>query len=107
MDAGIVAAHSSGTPSIGFDTQVADGLAALAGEGVALLTSFMWQRELESGNLVRLFPIDSCDLPLWLVHPRHSRNKAKIRRFGEWLLGEVATLAADGPAGVLEPPARA
>ena len=66
--------------------QVLDGLAALRGQGVALLTPLFWTEELAQGQLVRLSD-DEVDGEgdYWLVYPRSRYEWPKIRRFASWL----------------------
>ncbi len=80
------------------DSQVAEGNAAMAGHGLAVLNPLLWESELASGRLVSPFPIIAAEGPCyWLVYPEHKRAQAKIRAFREWLLGEVAEQAKRGP----------
>jgi len=66
--------------------QVLDGLAALGGQGVALLTPLFWSDELAQGRLIKLFPttLDG-EGDYWLVYPRSRYDWPKIRRFSSWL----------------------
>jgi LysR family glycine cleavage system transcriptional activator len=79
-----------------FDSQVAESQAAQNGGGVAIFTPLFWQRELEGGRLVRLFPGLDCHVGgLWLVYPEHVRNRRKIVFFRNWLLRHVSVLRAE------------
>jgi len=73
------------------DSQAHCGNAAIAGQGVALLTPFFWRVDIAEGRLVCPFPneVDSGD-GYWLVYPDHRRNLPKVRRFREWLLAEIS-----------------
>jgi LysR family glycine cleavage system transcriptional activator len=52
-----------------------------------------------------LFPPVAIEGPTyWLVYPEHKRPQAKIRAFRDWILAEVAVLAAEGPAEAFAPP---
>ena len=77
--------------SIHVDSQVIEGMAAMAGEGVAMLTPLFWRRELESGLLVRPFELVCENSSFWLVYPDHKHATPKVRAFREWLLAEIAT----------------
>ncbi|WP_232475822.1 LysR substrate-binding domain-containing protein [Flavisphingomonas formosensis] len=78
-------------PGIRLDAQSHEGNAAMAGQGVAMLTPFFWRNDLADGRLVRPFAqISSRGYGYWLVYPEHRRSVPKIRRFREWLLAEVA-----------------
>jgi LysR family glycine cleavage system transcriptional activator len=90
---------------IRLDTQVAEGMAAIAGQGIGMLSPNMWPNELAAGRLVQLFPLVVIEGPsYWLVYPEHKRNQAKIRAFRDWLLAQVAAQAASGPVEVFTPP---
>lgn len=91
--------------SIGFDSQLGEMRAVMAGHGVALMTPFFWQPEIASGRLVQpfetlLFPGTS----YWLVCPEHKRGQPKIRAFREWLLAEIRSAARDVPEAVFTQP---
>jgi LysR family glycine cleavage system transcriptional activator len=75
---------------VNMDSQAHCGNAAIAGQGVALLTPFFWRTDIAEGRLVRLFAqeVDS-GFGYWLVYPDHRRNLPKVRRFREWLLTEI------------------
>jgi LysR family glycine cleavage system transcriptional activator len=67
------------------------GLAALAGQGIALLTPAFFATELKSGRLVRVSNIVHRDEQnYWLVYPEERAKSPKIRAFRDWLLAEVA-----------------
>jgi LysR family glycine cleavage system transcriptional activator len=76
---------------VDMDSQAHRGHAAIAGQGVALLTPFFWRNDIAEGRLVCPFP-DEVDTGCgyWLVYPDHRRNLPKVRRFREWLLAEIA-----------------
>jgi LysR family glycine cleavage system transcriptional activator len=73
-----------------FDSQRMDGTAALAGQGVAILTPALWAEEIASGRLIQPFPLVGHDgRDYWLVYPEARRGSRKIRLFRDWLLDEV------------------
>ena len=77
---------------IRLDSQATEGRAAMAGHNMAMLTPMFWRAELASGRLVQPFPLVTCERRgHWLVYPEHKRNRAKIRVFRDWLLGEIET----------------
>ena len=87
-------------PGIRLDSQASEGAAAMAGQGVALLTPFFWRNELAEGRLVRPFPlVSSLGHAYWLACLDHRRSLTKIRRFREWLVTEVAGDIAKSTAG--------
>jgi LysR family glycine cleavage system transcriptional activator len=73
------------------DSQAHCGNAAIAGQGVALLTPFFWRVDIAEGRLVCPFSneVDTGE-GYWLVTPDHRRNLPKVRRFREWLLAEIS-----------------
>ncbi|MDO9338351.1 MAG: transcriptional regulator GcvA [Caulobacter sp.] len=90
-DAGLSAPTVRAVPGVQLDTQANEGHAAMADQGVAMLTPFLWRHDLADGRLTRLFPLTATlGQAFWLVYPEHRRRSAKIRRFREWLEAEVA-----------------
>ena len=74
-------------PGVQLDSQTAEGTAAMAGRGIAMLTPFFWRYDLTEGRLVRPFrETSSRGWGYWLVCPEHRRQSPKIKRFCEWLL---------------------
>ncbi len=70
--------------------QAHEGHAAMAGQGVAMLTPFFWRNDLAEGRLVRPFAqVSTRGWGYWLIYAEHRRNAPKIKRFREWLLAEV------------------
>jgi LysR family glycine cleavage system transcriptional activator len=83
---------------IRLDTQIAEGQAAMAGLGIALLNPILWSTEIASGRLVAVLDDIAYDpSDFWLVYPEHHRHAAKIRLFRDWLLDTVAREATGGP----------
>lgn len=79
------------------DSQMVEGAAALAGQGMSLLNARMWRREIEAGWLVAPFAVTATTgAGFWLVCPEGRRNVPKIRQFREWLLEEAAADQAGG-----------
>jgi LysR family glycine cleavage system transcriptional activator len=82
-----------GPPRVGvrLDSQAHEGHAAMAGQGMAMLTPFFWRNDLAEGRLVRPFDqVSTRGYAYWLCYPEARRGVAKIRRFREWLLAELA-----------------
>lgn len=71
--------------------QVLDGVAAMGGQGVALLTPLFWHDELSHGRLVCPQPnlIEGMGI-YWLVYPEARSQWSKVRRFSDWLHGLCA-----------------
>ena len=91
-------------PGIQLDSQTAEGTAAMAGRGIAMLTPFFWRYDLTEGRLVRPFrEVSSRGWGYWMVCPEHRRQAPKIKRFCEWLLPTArADHEAAATAGLCE-----
>jgi LysR family glycine cleavage system transcriptional activator len=79
-------------PVIQMPTQQMMGSAAMAGQGIALVTPALFDAELADGRLVQVLPIRCShkNSSYWLVYPEERQNTAKIRAFRDWILAEVA-----------------
>lgn len=90
------AAQIGGTPGpvsrgIRLDTQLAEGQAAIAGLGAAVLNPILWRAEVDAGRLVPLLDAVAFDASdFWLVYPEHRRQSKKVRAFRDWILAVVA-----------------
>ncbi|HLY05968.1 MAG TPA: transcriptional regulator GcvA [Rhizomicrobium sp.] len=73
-----------------FGVQHLEGKAALAGQGVAIVTPNFFRPELHSGQLVRLFDIiaDSGE-SYWFAYPRRLANAGKLRAFCAWIRAQA------------------
>ena len=88
--AGVVVDDLEARPGVRLDSQQIEGRAAVAGQGVGILTPALWAPELRSGRLVQPFDLVAEDGKSdWLVYPETRRNVAKIRAWRDWLLDEV------------------
>ncbi|RJG46978.1 transcriptional regulator GcvA [Mesorhizobium sp. DCY119] len=81
-------------PRNSLGAQAYEASAAMAGNGVAILTRALFKAELADGRLFQPFDVTAWDgNAYWLVYPEARRNVPKIRAFREWLLTAVeATL---------------
>ncbi|MCO5730531.1 LysR substrate-binding domain-containing protein [Rhizobium sp. SSA_523] len=90
-----------------FDTDGAldlGGSAAIAGHGVALLSRFFHQDDLDSGRLIMPFDIFLKDsFAYWLTYPKSRRKSAKVQAFRQWLMETLPADLRDQPAEELGP----
>jgi len=89
--AGVRNVDLSGRPDNSLGVQQLEGMAAIAGQGVALINPFFFPDDLASGRLVTPFDLlATTDRSYWLVYPKARRRSAKIEAFRDWVLSEVA-----------------
>lgn len=82
------------------NVQTFDAIAAMAGQGVALLTPEYFQRELDEGRLIQPFErVIAEGTAYWLAYPESRRNVPKIRAFRDWIVEESARDKPPTPAG--------
>lgn len=82
-----------------FESQLLEGSAALAGEGVAILNMGLWGPQVAAGQLVAPFPkIAFAPDVYWLCCPPERARSIKVRALRDWLAAEIALL--DDPFGV-------
>lgn len=92
-DAGVAMPRQDGRHSLG--TQMLEVQAALAGHGACLTTPHYARELVASGALVQPFEqVTEDGISLWLVYPESSRKQPAVAAFRDWLLAEVAALAA-------------
>jgi len=90
-EAGVDVPEGAPRGGVRLDSQAHEGHAAMAGQGMAMLTPFFWRNDLAEGRLVRLFDqVSTRGYAYWLVYPEGRRSVPKIKRFREWLLAELA-----------------
>lgn len=89
-DAGVAASDKLPRRGVRLGYQANEGHAAMAGQGMAMLTPLFWRHDLAEGRLVRPFAqLSTRGWGYWLVYPEHRRLVPKIKRFRDWLLAEV------------------
>ena len=92
-------------PGIRMDTQLAEGQAAIAGSGVAVLNPGLWRDDIRAGRLVPVIDAIAFDpSDFWLVYPEHHRNSRKIRLFRDWILARTSEEAKQGRQEFYQPP---
>lgn len=93
--------RGSGRPSgIALDSQVMEGRAAMAGQGVAIVNMFLWRAEVDAGLLVEAVPSYVREkASYWIVYPSHTRNRAKVKAFRDWISASFGEAIAADPDG--------
>ena len=88
--AGVPTDSLEGRPDTSMGSQAYEANAAMAGQGVAILTRTFFTAELAEGRLIQPFDLLGDDRDAyWLVYPEARRNVPKIRAFRDWLLSEM------------------
>ena len=89
-EAGVELDEDQVRPGIRLDVQAHEGHAAIAGQGIAMLTPSLWRNDLAQRRLVMLSDrLSTRGYGYWLVYPEERRSVPKIKRFREWLLREI------------------
>jgi LysR family transcriptional regulator, glycine cleavage system transcriptional activator len=90
--AGVQDFDPSGRPDtyLGAQQQL-EGMAAMAGQGFALINPYFFPGDLAAGRLVQPFDLlATSERGYWLVYPKARRRSPKIEAFRDWVLSEVA-----------------
>lgn len=96
MEAGIITRPPANKPSTLMGAQTYEAIAAIAGQGVAIITPSLYQREVAEGRLYQPFSQKSHDgMGYWLAYPYSRRNNKKIRSFRDWILAETASFRSE------------
>jgi LysR family glycine cleavage system transcriptional activator len=81
-----------GGPAMAAQTQQMLGVAAMAGQGVALLTPEFFPEELADGRLVLAHQaLHRTEQSYWLAYREDRARSPKIRAFRDWILAELAS----------------
>lgn len=89
--AGLGEVDLSKRPGVKFGPQILEANAAIAGQGVGILTPIFYRHEVAQNRLIQPFDLTCNDgTAHWLVYPESKRNSPKIRKFRKWLDAEVA-----------------
>jgi LysR family glycine cleavage system transcriptional activator len=67
------------------------GMAAMAGQGFALINPYFFPADLTAGRLVQPFDLlATLERSYWLVYPKAKWRSAKIEAFRDWVLSEIS-----------------
>jgi len=88
--AGVENPDLASRPRSRLGAQAFEASAAIAGQGVAILTPEFYRDDLASGRLLQPFPL-VCDegRNYWLAYPESRRNIPKIRAFRNWITAAI------------------
>ncbi|MEF0938565.1 LysR substrate-binding domain-containing protein [Rhizobium sp. BR 362] len=87
--AGVPDPGLQGRPKSRLGAQSFEASAAIAGQGVAVLTPEFYAEDIAAGRLIQPFDILCNDgSNYWLVYPENRRHTPRIRVFRNWILGE-------------------
>lgn len=68
-----------------------EGMAAMAGQGFALINPYFFAADLAAGRLVQPFDVmGKSSRGYWLVYPSARKRSRKIEAFRDWILSEAA-----------------
>jgi LysR family glycine cleavage system transcriptional activator len=89
--AGVQDFDPSQRPDNYLGAQQFEGMAAMTGQGFALINPYFFPGDLAAGRLVRPFDLlATSERGYWLVYPKARRRSPKIEAFRDWVLSEVA-----------------
>jgi LysR family transcriptional regulator, glycine cleavage system transcriptional activator len=89
--AGVKDIDLSDRPDNSLGAQQFEGMAAMAGQGVAMINPFFFPADLAAGRLVQPFDlVVEADRSYWLVYPKARKRSPKIQAFRDWVLSEIA-----------------
>lgn len=88
-EAGVPDPGLQGRPRSRLGAQSFEASAAIAGQGVAVLTPEFYVDDLAAGRLLQPFDLLCNDgMNYWLAYPESRRHTPRIRAFKNWILGE-------------------
>jgi LysR family glycine cleavage system transcriptional activator len=87
--AGVADTDLASRPRSRLGAQSFEASAAIAGQGVAILTPEFYRDDLAAGRLLQPFPL-ICDdgVDYWLAYSENRRNMRKIKTFRTWITAE-------------------
>jgi LysR family glycine cleavage system transcriptional activator len=97
--AGIADPKPAPFPTVQLESQLMLGQAAMAGQGVAILSPAYFAADIAAGRLVQPFDlVGRSESSFYLVYPQERQNVPKIRAFRDWMLKEVGRDVAQAAA---------
>lgn len=94
--AGVDAADLESRPRSRLGAQAFEAQAAVAGQGVGILTPAFYADEVAMGHLIQPFElICNHERGYWLAYPENRRNLPKIKAFQAWILEKLASARED------------
>ncbi len=91
--AGLPDAAIGGDLGLRLGSQILEANAAMAGQGVGILTPAFYREAMAQNRLIQPFDL-VCDdgRAYWLVYPESRRNAPKIKAFRKWIKAEMKDL---------------
>lgn len=91
--AGVPVEDVGDTSGVSLGPQIMEANAAIAGEGVGILTPTFYREDVQQNRLIQPFDLVCHDgWGLWLVYPESRRNAKKIRAFRDWIIDEMSAI---------------
>ncbi|MDO5620768.1 MAG: LysR substrate-binding domain-containing protein [Paracoccus sp. (in: a-proteobacteria)] len=95
QQAGVIAPDCPPRQAVTMPSQLQEARAAMAGEGIALLTPRFFRFELATGALIQPFPlVTKGPDTYWLTCPESRRNRPAIKAFRRFLTAEIQAESA-------------
>ncbi|MBJ3785109.1 LysR substrate-binding domain-containing protein [Devosia sediminis] len=93
--AGVPGFSSEGRPRNVLNHQSLLAVAAMAGQGVTMLTPALFRDDIAAGRLIQPFPLlAEAGRGYYLAYPESRRNQPKIRMFRDWMLSATEYMRA-------------
>lgn len=90
--AGLPQIDLTGRPDHSLGAQQFEGMAAIAGQGVAIINPDFFRADLAAGRLVQPFDLVVTSAhAYWLAYPAEHKRAPKIQAFRDWVLSEIAS----------------
>lgn len=94
--AGVMDFDLSDRPDHALGAQQFEVMAAIAGQGVALVSPDFFRADLDAGRLVQPFDLVlEAERSYWVVYPKARKRLPKIKAFVDWISSEIAKDSAE------------